>query len=53
MNGFVDNAGRALVEVELRTTHDALPRLILAWIDTGFKEISYSRRQLLTNLNYP
>jgi clan AA aspartic protease len=36
MNGFVDQAGRALIDIELRANHDALPRSIAAWIDTGF-----------------
>ncbi|MEX0612348.1 MAG: hypothetical protein WD738_09435 [Pirellulales bacterium] len=36
MNGFVDNAGRALIEIELRATRDAPPLSTTVWIDTGF-----------------
>jgi len=36
MNGYVDKAGRALVDVELRATRDAPALSVKAWIDTGF-----------------
>jgi predicted aspartyl protease len=36
MNGFVDNAGRALIGIEVRATREAPARSIEAWIDTGF-----------------
>ncbi len=36
MNGFVDQAGRALIDIEVRANQEALPRSIAAWIDTGF-----------------
>jgi clan AA aspartic protease len=36
MNGFVDHAGRAILDVELRATDNAPPFAIAAWIDTGF-----------------
>jgi len=36
MNGIVDNAGRALLDVELRATREAPSLSIAAWIDTGF-----------------
>jgi clan AA aspartic protease len=36
MNGFVDEAGRALVDIELRANQHASPHSIAAWIDTGF-----------------
>jgi clan AA aspartic protease len=36
MNGLVDAAGRALLDVELRSTVNAAPSTLTAWIDTGF-----------------
>lgn len=36
MIGRVDNAGRALLDVELRCAPDSAGRLSSAWIDTGF-----------------
>jgi clan AA aspartic protease len=36
MNGVVDSAGRALLDIELRATRDAPPFYIATWIDTGF-----------------
>ena len=36
MNGFVDGAGRALIQVELNGTRDGSSHFITAWIDTGF-----------------
>lgn len=36
MKGLVDHAGRALIEVGLRTSPDSEPTLVEAWIDTGF-----------------
>jgi len=36
MTGRVDNAGRALLEIELRKSSDLPGRVIEAWIDTGF-----------------
>lgn len=35
MNGYVDESGRALVDVEVRHT-DLPPLTISVWIDTGF-----------------
>jgi len=36
MNGRVDSAGRALLNIELRPSRDAAGRFVVAWIDTGF-----------------
>jgi len=36
MNGTVDDAGRALIRVEVRSLHGTVPRALEAWIDTGF-----------------
>jgi clan AA aspartic protease len=36
MNGFVDGAGRALIDVSLLATRDGAAKPIAAWIDTGF-----------------
>jgi predicted aspartyl protease len=36
MNGNVDRAGRALIEVQLRPDPNSPPHSIEAWIDTGF-----------------
>jgi clan AA aspartic protease len=36
MNGLVDSAGRALIDVELRATSVASAQSVAAWIDTGF-----------------
>ena len=36
MRGLVDNAGRALLQVELRKSVELQPTPIEVWIDTGF-----------------
>ena len=36
MIGQVDDAGRALLDLELRSAPDAADQVISAWIDTGF-----------------
>jgi clan AA aspartic protease len=36
MIGRVDNAGRALVDIELRASLDSRGRYFSVWIDTGF-----------------
>jgi clan AA aspartic protease len=36
MNGIVDQAGRALIDIEVRADLNSIPRSISAWIDTGF-----------------
>ena len=36
MNGFVDSAGSALLDVELRPSPNAPAVRVRAWIDTGF-----------------
>jgi clan AA aspartic protease len=36
MNGVVDSAGRALLDIELKATRDAPALSVTAWIDTGF-----------------
>lgn len=36
MNGFVDSAGRALLEIELKRTRNSSAHRVIAWIDTGF-----------------
>ncbi len=36
MKGFVDGAGRALLEVEVKPESGAGNSIITAWIDTGF-----------------
>ncbi len=36
MNGIVDDAGRALIRIEIRPLPGTEPRVMDAWIDTGF-----------------
>jgi clan AA aspartic protease len=36
MNGWVDNGGRALVDIELSHISGSAPKTATAWIDTGF-----------------
>ncbi len=36
MKGFVDNGGRALIEVELRKSASGNSTCVYVWVDTGF-----------------
>lgn len=36
MNGYIDDNGRALLNVELRSTPASESQFVEAWIDTGF-----------------
>jgi clan AA aspartic protease len=36
MNGMVDDAGRALITLSVRPTHDAEAAPLRAWVDTAF-----------------
>jgi clan AA aspartic protease len=36
MNGFVDDSGRALLEIQLKPSEADTDRSLMAWIDTGF-----------------
>lgn len=36
MNGFVDEQGRALLTIPIRTAPTATPSPLEVWIDTGF-----------------
>lgn len=36
MKGFVDNGGRALIEIELRKSDGGVSTSIDVWVDTGF-----------------
>jgi clan AA aspartic protease len=53
MNGFVDHAGRALVEIELGATEGEQPRSIAAWIDTGFTGDLVLPKEIIDELALP
>ncbi len=47
MNGRVDRAGRALIEVSVRPATEKQPRKIAAWVDTAFTgELVIPRREI-------
>ena len=53
MNGHVDNIGRALVTVSVRTSGAAATHEIEAWIDTGFNGDLVLPQQQIDDLALP
>jgi predicted aspartyl protease len=53
MNGLVDQAGRALVDIELKADHDGPSRLTATWIDTAFTGDLVLPNALIDELGLP
>jgi clan AA aspartic protease len=53
MNGFVDSAGRALLEIDLKRARDTPAFRVTAWIDTGFTGDLVLPQTLIEELSLP
>jgi clan AA aspartic protease len=53
MNGFVDSAGRALIEIAIKRARDAIACPVTAWIDTGFTGDLVLPQPLVDELSLP
>jgi clan AA aspartic protease len=53
MNGWVDDEGRAFIDVQLRARAGAPTETVTVWIDTGFTGDLVLPRSIVERLNLP
>ena len=53
MNGYVDDAGRALLDLEVRASASSAASLLTVWIDTAFTGELVVSRKLIESLALP
>ena len=53
MNGYVDDAGRALLDLEVRASAGSAASLLTVWIDTAFTGELVVSRKLIESLALP
>ena len=53
MNGYVDDAGRALLDLEVKASAGSAVSLLTVWIDTAFTGELVVSRTLIESLALP